>query len=243
MERLQKFMAAAGVASRRASEELIRAGRVAVNGQVVRLLGTRVDPARDAVAVDGQPLKLRRKLYVAVNKPRGYVCTRRDPEQRRIVLDLLPREWSHLHPVGRLDYDSEGLLLLTNDGEFSNRLTHPRYGVLKTYMVVLDGRVPDEVVRAACRGIFHEGERLKAHSARVLKVTPSHSIVEVQLGEGRNREVRRLFEAQGFRVSRLERVQIGRLRLGELPAGKWRTLTASEIESLLKHHETTSPSD
>ena len=131
MVRLQKFLAEAGVASRRASEEIILAGGVAINGQIVKVLGTKVDPVHDRVTVDGTRVKIKRKLYVALNKPRGYLCSRRDPANRRAVGDLLPKEWTSLYPVGRLDYDSEGLLFLTNDGEFCLRLTHPRYGVPK----------------------------------------------------------------------------------------------------------------
>ena len=231
--RLQKFLAEAGVASRRAAEKLILEGRVAVNGHAVEELGAKVDPMADRVSVDGSPVKLQRKMYVALNKPRGYLCTRQDELDRRTVGELLPREWSKLYPVGRLDYDSEGLLFLTNDGDFSLRLTHPRYGVRKRYRAIVEGRVEEGVAGELVRGVMHEGERLKAEQARVLSANNTSSVVELELAEGRNREVRRMFEARGLEVRRLVRTQIGKIKLGELPSGKWRTLTESEINSLL----------
>jgi 23S rRNA pseudouridine2605 synthase len=231
--RLQKFLAEAGVASRRASEEIILAGRVMVNGQVVRKLGTKVLPGQDRVEVDGQPLKVRRKLYVAVNKPPGYLCTRKDPFDRRTISVLLPKEWRHLVSVGRLDNESEGLIFLTNDGDFALRLTHPRYGVHKTYRVTVESKVAPPIVAKLLAGVEDAGEILKAEKARIISANNSHSVVELELTEGKNREIRRLFEALGFSISRLQRIQIGRIKLGELPAGKWRTLTEPEIKSLL----------
>jgi 23S rRNA pseudouridine2605 synthase len=240
MVRLQKFLAEAGVASRRASEELILAGGVAVNGRVVKVLGTKVDPARDRVTVDGTPAKTKRKLYVALNKPRGYLCSRRDPAQRRAVGDLLPKEWTGLYPVGRLDYDTEGLLFLTNDGDFCLHLTHPRYGVRKKYLATVEGRVRPQTLTQMVRGVVHEQETLRADKTRLLSANQSHSVVEVELTEGKYREVRRLFESQGLTVTHLRRTQIGRIKLGELPVGKWRTLTGPEIRTLLSNN---SPSD
>ncbi len=233
MVRLQKILADAGVASRRASEQFIVEGRVAVNGTVVRELGTKVDPARDRVTVDGRPLKAKRKLYVALNKPPGIVCTRHDPEGRSTVCDLLPAEWSNLFPVGRLDYASEGLIFLSNDGDFCLKLTHPRFGVRKKYQVTIEGRVDDEFPRLMSRGLLHEGELLRAERVRVLSSNNSSSLLEVELAEGKNRELRRMFEVLGRAVTRLQRVQIGPIRLGELRAGRWRTLTDTEIASLL----------
>jgi pseudouridine synthase len=231
--RLQKFLAEAGVASRRASEQIILAGRVSVNGQTLRELGSKVDPEADQVAVDGTPLRVKRKLYVALNKPRGYVCSREDDLKRRTIGQLLPREWSNLYSVGRLDFDSEGLLFLTNDGQFSLHLTHPRYGVRKKYLATVEGRVAPEALSQFTRGVTHEGEKLKVESARLRSVSNSQSLVELELAEGKNREVRRLFESQGLTVRRLQRTQIGKIKLGELPSGKWRTLTEPEIKSLL----------
>lgn len=233
MVRLQKFLAEAGVASRRASEQIILAGRVSVNGHIVRELGTKVDPAQDSIKLDNSPVRQKRKLYVAVNKPRGYVCSRQDERQRRLIGDLLPKEWNNLYPVGRLDYDSEGLIFLTNDGEFSLHLTHPRYGVRKKYLATVEGRVEQDMLQRFTRGIVHEGEKLKVERARALSVHNSTSLVELELAEGKNREVRRLFESQGLTVTRLVRTQIGKIKIGELRSGKWRTLTEAEIKSLL----------
>jgi 23S rRNA pseudouridine2605 synthase len=226
--RLQKFLAEAGVASRRASELVILDGRVSVNGKVVSELGVKVDPDRDVVALDGHPLKTRRKSYIALHKPPGYVCTRKDELNRRTIYDLLPKEWSNLYSVGRLDNESEGLIFLTNDGDFSLRLTHPRYGVRKKYIALVEGRVEQPLLKK-----FTEGEKLKAEKVKLLSANNSHSEVELELGEGKNREVRRLFEAIGLTVERLARVQVGKIRIGELKSGKWRTLTEAEIKSLI----------
>lgn len=192
-----------------------------------------MDPLHDAVKVEGRPVKARRKIYVALHKPRGVLSTRSDEMERRIVTDLLPKEWSHLHPVGRLDRDSEGLIFLTNDGEFTLRLTHPRFGVRKKYRAIVEGRVEPVMLRRFTEGVEHEGERLRAEHARLVDANNSHSIVELELAEGKNREVRRLFESQGLLVERLQRTQIGPIRLGELPEGRWRALTAAEVKALL----------
>jgi 23S rRNA pseudouridine2605 synthase len=233
MVRLQKFLADAGVASRRAGEQLILEGRVAVNGQTVQQLGTKIDPEHDRVSVDGKAVRAKRKLYVAINKPRGLVCSRKDELSRPTVYNLLPKEWDHLHSVGRLDYNTEGLLFLTNDGEFSLRLTHPRYGVRKKYLATVEGRIEREMLRRFTQGVYHQGERLQADKARPVSVGQKQSVVELELAEGKYREVRRLFETEGVTVKRLQRIQIGKIRLGELPPGKWRTLTEPEIKSLL----------
>lgn len=226
-------MAEAGLASRRAGEQIILAGRVRVDGQVVRTLGIKVDPSQERVTVDGEAIQAKRKLYIALNKPRGCVCSRNDPQGRRTINDFLPKEWNDLYSVGRLDWDSEGLILLTNDGQFCLRLTHPRYGVRKKYRVTVAGRVEKEVLSRMMRGVLHEGEHLRADKARLLEANNTHSIAELELTEGKNREARRLFETQGLPVNRLQRTQIGQIKLGELPSGKWRTLTKSEIKSLL----------
>ena len=239
--RLQKLLADAGVASRRASEEIIQGGRVAVNGQIVREMGAKVDPIHDAVAVDGDPVRAKRKLYIALNKPAGYVSSRQDPHGRRTVGELLPQEWGNLYTVGRLDYNTDGLIFLTNDGEFSLRLTHPRYGVHKKYHVVVEGKVGPEVIGKILKGVFHEGDRLKAKAARILEATRSKSLIELELAEGKNREARRLFESQGFKVTALKRIQIGPIKLGELRSGHWRALTATEIKSLLAQSNLASP--
>lgn len=234
MLRLQKFLADAGVASRRESERLIVDGQVAVNGHTVRLLGTKVDPERDTVMVDGRPVRPRKKLYVAVHKPPGFLCTRKDPGERRVIADLLPPEWAHLFSVGRLDLESEGLIFLTNDGEFSLRLTHPRYGVRKIYRVLVKGRVEPSDTAPFLRGIEDQGEHLRAERVKILRSNNSHSLVEVELKQGKNHEVRRLFDGIGHPVEMLQRIQIGPIKLGQLPVGKWRVLTDSEVKSLLR---------
>ena len=221
------------MASRRAGEQWIRDGRVAVNGEVVRQLGVKVDPARDQVTVDGRAIRARRKLYVALHKPRGCICSRKDELNRPTIYELLPKEWGNLYSAGRLDYNTEGLIFLTNDGQFALRLTHPRYEVRKKYTATIEGRVEPEALNRIARGVFHEGEKLKAEKARLISAGPSRSVVELELAEGKNREARRLFESQGLRVKRLQRTQIGRIKLGELKPGKWRTLTEPEIKSLL----------
>jgi 23S rRNA pseudouridine2605 synthase len=233
MVRLQKFLAEAGVASRRASERFIVDGRVSVNGQTVTELGAKVDPARDKISVDGRTLKAKRKLYVALNKPPGYICTRRDPESRKIISELLPEEWSNLVSVGRLDCASEGLIFLTNDGDFCLKLTHPRYGVRKKYRVTIEGRVDRAFTELLVKGVVHEGERLKAERARVLATNNSTTLLEIELAEGKYRELRRMFEVLERAVIKLQRVQIGPIKLGELRLGRWRTLTEAEIKSLL----------
>lgn len=231
--RLQKYLADAGVASRRAAEGIILERRVTVNGTVVSELGTRVEPDRDQVAVDGKPVRSQRKLYVALNKPRGFTCTRRDPHAERVVGELLPPEWSNLYPVGRLDRDSEGLLFLTNDGDFCLRLTHPRYGITKKYQVTVAGRVDAAMLTRFRNGVVAQGERLKIERGRILASNLGESLVELELAEGRHHEVRRLFASENLEVTRLVRNQIGPIRLGELRPGRWRTLTLAELKPLL----------
>ena len=233
MVRLQKFLAEAGVASRRASEGLIREGKVSVNGEIVRELGTKVDPLKDSVIIAGKVVRPRRKIYVAIHKPAGCVVTRNDPEGRPTIFDLLPAEWRHLYPVGRLDYNSEGLLFLTNDGDFALRLTHPRYGVLKRYELTVEGRVNRSVEREFVRGVVDKGDRLRARSAHIVSSSKSQSVIELELGEGKNREIRRICAVLGLQVRQLVRQQIGKIKLGQLRNGKWRTLTEAEIKSLL----------
>ena len=231
--RLQKYLAEAGVASRRASERIIVEGRVVVNGKVARELGTKVDPERDRVTVDGDAVKVKRKIYVALNKPRGIVCSRNDPSGRSTIGELLPTEWQHLYSVGRLDRDSEGLLFLTNDGEFSLRLTHPRYGVAKKYVLTVEHKIAPNMLDKMREGVFDQGERLKAQKARIISASNKQSVLELELLEGKYREIRRMCDLLGLTVLRLQRVQIGKIKLGELKVGRWRTLTDGEIISLL----------
>ncbi|MGN6386564.1 MAG: pseudouridine synthase [Verrucomicrobiota bacterium] len=233
MVRLQKFLADAGIASRRASEQIILEGRVMVNGKTVTELGSKIDPDSDRITLDGQPVKVKRKIYLAVNKPPKFICSKADPEKRNSVHDLLPREWAHLQSVGRLDYLSEGLIFYTNDGEFALRLTHPRYGIRKKYLVTVKGEVTPDHIRTFLKGVYDQDEVLRAEQGRILKNSHAYSLVELVLKEGKNREVRRMFESQSLEVERLQRVQIGPIKLGQLPKGKWRTLTAPEIKSLM----------
>jgi len=231
--RLQKFLADAGIASRRAAEQIILDGRVSVNGRQIRLLGTKVEPAHDEVSVDGKLVRAKRKLYLALNKPPGCVCSHKDELGRPTIYQLLPKEWQIVHSVGRLDFNSEGLIFLTNDGQFALRLTHPRYGVRKKYIATVEGKVESAMLAEFTRGIFHGGEKLKAEKTRLLGSSSAKSVVELELAEGKNREVRRLFESQNLMVKRLQRVQIGKIKLGELKPGRWRTLTETEIKTLV----------
>jgi len=234
MVRLQKFLAQAGIASRRASEAIILAGRVEVNGRPVTRLGTQVDPAKDVVTVSGKPIQPLSHRYVAVHKPKGVLCTRKDERGRALLGDLLPPDWD-LKPVGRLDRDSEGLIFATNDGEFALRMTHPRYNVPKVYTVEVKGKVPQTALTQFTEGVEDAGELLRARKATLVSSTRARSIVRIELTEGKNREVRRLFATQKIKVIRLTRVQIGKIKLGELPPGKWRTLTETEIQTLLRN--------
>jgi 23S rRNA pseudouridine2605 synthase len=226
-ERLQKVLARAGVASRRASEELIGAGRVTVNGDLARL-GQRVDPEHDQVAVDGVPVGVRPGLvYYLLNKPRGVVSTASDPEGRPTVTGLVPPE-PRVHPVGRLDADSEGLLLLTNDGELTHRLTHPSFGVEKEYLVSVAGKPSAGAIRSLRSGVQLD-DGLTAR-ARVSQVEPS--LLRITIHEGRKRQVRRMCEMVGHPVTRLVRTRIGPLRDPGLSPGAWRALTTAEVRRL-----------
>lgn len=236
-ERLQKVLAHAGVASRRHAEELMRAGRVTVNGIVARALGTRVDPARDDVRVDGAPVRgVTSHTYVLLNKPAGLVTTMRDPQGRRTVLDLLPPELvaRRIYPVGRLDRDTEGLLLLTDDGALALRLTHPRYALAKVYEALVEGHPTAQTLAALARGVVLPGEVRPTAPARawVVRRDGAQTWIGLELHEGRNRQVRRMLDAVGHPVARLRRTRVGPLTLGTLPVGSWRHLTASEVAQL-----------
>lgn len=233
--RLQKLLADSGVASRRGAETFIEAGRVTVNGVVVSRLGTTVDPRSDRVELDGKVLRIKPKLYLALNKPKGYICSRDDERGRRTVFDLLPSEWSHVFTVGRLDGDSEGLIFLTNDGDFSLRLSHPRFGVVKRYLVKIAGRANGSTIEGVTRGVQDQGEWLRAAEARIVRSAQQQSLIELDLVAGKKREIRRLFQALGYHVLRLQRIQIGQIKLGDLPSGRWRTLNKDEVATLTRH--------
>jgi 23S rRNA pseudouridine2605 synthase len=230
-DRLQKVLAHAGVASRRAAEEMIVAGRVAVNGEVVRELGRRVVPA-DRIEVDGKPIVgTPTHVYVAVNKPLGVVSTTRDPEGRPTITSLVRRP-ERLYPVGRLDWDTEGLLLLTNDGELTHRLTHPKYGVEKEYHALVAGYPSPVVLRQLAEGIQLDDGWTAPAKVRRLRQDSQGIWLSVTLHEGRNRQVRRMLDAVRHPVRQLRRVRFGAVELGELASGKVRELTADELNSL-----------
>ncbi len=232
--RLQKVLAVAGLGSRRACEELITAGRVTVNGRDARL-GMRVDPEADVVAVDGSAVPTATGLvYVAINKPRGMLSTMSDERARPCVGDLVADLSTLLHHVGRLDADSEGLLLLTNDGALSHRLTHPSYGVLKTYLVEVDGVVPRSLGRQLRAGVELEDGLVTADGFRVVDSTPGRSVLELSVHEGRKHVVRRALAEVGYPVTRLVRVAVGPIRLGGLKPGRRRRLQPGEVHSLYR---------
>ena len=238
-ERLQKILSTAGVASRRLSEELILQGRGSVNGKTITELGTKADPAVDEIKVDGRRIKSeQRKRYVLLNKPRGYITTRSDPEGRPTVMDLMKGVKEYIYPVGRLDYDSEGLLLLTNDGELAARLTHPRHEVEKVYEARVKGVPDDHALDRLARGVPIDGRRTAPAKIRAsepfARGSGEQTIVEISIHEGRQRQVRKMFEAVGHPVVRLRRVRIGPLEDPDMPVGHWRELTPQEVGRLQK---------
>ncbi len=231
-ERLQKVLASAGLASRRECEQLITDGRVEVDGQVVSELGVRVDRNRQEIKVDGEPLPRPKLVYFAIHKPAGVVTTARDPAGRPRVIDLLPPGVGRVFPVGRLDLESEGLILATNDGELANQLTHPKHGVEKTYDVQVAGHMEPDVLQQLRRGVHLSEGYAHAVHARIKSKLKKSTLLEMVLDEGRNREVRRLLARVGHKVQRLTRVAVGPVRLGEMPRGAVRRLTQEEVRKL-----------
>jgi len=233
MERLQKFLATAGVCSRRAGERLIEEGRVQVNGRVIREQGTRVDPVQDTVRVDGKTVGARpaRPVYIVLNKPREYVTTLSDPERRRTIADLVRDVPVRVFPVGRLDYHSEGLLILTNDGALARDLMHPGKGVPKTYAVKVRGQPESESLRRMARGIRLDGRKTSAAQVRLVK-PGANSWLEITVIEGRKHLVRRMCDAVGHPVVKLRRTRYDGIRLGKLASGSWRHLGPRELERL-----------
>ena len=235
-ERLQKIMAASGVASRRKAEEIIAAGRVTLNGKVVTEQGTKADSERDEICVDGKPLKKAERLvYYMLNKPKGYVTTVHDPEGRPTVMELLPKRGERVYPVGRLDYASEGLLLMTNDGELAAKLMKAGSHVPKTYRVKVSGKPEEQVIAKLRAGVsiaLEDGRRVKTSPAKLRLVEDgANPWYEVVLTEGRNRQIRRMFEEVGHHVEKIKRMQLGPLML-DVGSGRVRELKAGEVEKL-----------
>lgn len=230
--RLQKHIADCGAASRRKAEELIIAGKVRVNGRIASI-GDKVDPKRDKVTVNGKNLIfVKDKIYIMLNKPRGFVTTMKDELGRKNVSDLVKDAGGRLFPVGRLDKDSEGLLIMTNDGDFANKLTHPSSHVNKTYRVTVGGAVNDEQLDQMSTGIVIEGKKTLPCDVFVAERKPDRTVIIFILNEGRNRQIRKMCEAVGLNVLRLKRIEIAGVKLGMLPQGKWRPLNEKEMRHL-----------
>lgn len=237
MDRLQKILSGAGIASRRAAERLMLDGHVSVNGQIVRELGAKADAERDDIQVGGRRIRIRsRRRYLLLNKPRGYVTTRSDPEGRPTVMDFLKGIRDYVYPVGRLDYDSEGLLLLTNDGDLAARLMHPRHGIGRVYEARLRGTPDDRALRRLTTGVRLDGRKTAPARVRLLACAvgarADQSVLELTIIEGRTRQVRRMCEAVGHPVVRLRRVRIGPIADPSLKPGTFRELTRDEIRKL-----------
>lgn len=233
--RLNKFLAQAGVASRREADRMITEGRVTVNNTVVEELGIQIDPRMDAVRVDGRKIKKeRQEFYLCLNKPTGYLVTLKDPFNRPTVLELLPKLKKRVFPVGRLDMDSEGLLLLTNNGELANRLMHPRYRIKKVYEVRTKGIPSHKSLQRLERGIHLDGKKTAPAVVTHLGSDPKNARIRIELTEGRKREVRRMFEAIGYSLFSLKRINYAGIAIGTLKKGQWRYLTPSEVTHLKK---------
>lgn len=232
--RLQKFMAECGVASRRKCEELIDSKKVKVNGHVAQI-GDKINPKKDIVTVHGKKIASERKqYYVMLHKPRGYVTTVSDEFDRKTVMDLVKDVNARIYPVGRLDKDSEGLLLLTNDGAFANAMSHPRNAYSKVYRVTVRPPVDDEMIYTLRNGIEIDGRMTAPCQVTVLTKEKERVVLEFIIHEGRNRQIRKMCEAVGITIARLKRTSIGSLKLGMLPQGKWRMLTEDEVKKLLR---------
>ena len=231
--RLQKFLSECSVASRRKSEELIREGKVWVNGKKASI-GDKVDPKRDEVTVNGKKVTaVKQKYYIMLNKPRGYVTTKSDELGRKCVAELVADVGATVYPVGRLDRDSEGMLLLTNDGEFANGVMHPRKHIPKTYRVTVRSTITKEQTEELSNGVLIDGRETLPAEVAVLEKNETRSVLQIKIFEGRNRQIRKMCEEVGLEVIRLKRTSIGSLKLGMLQPGKWRELTADEVHKLV----------
>lgn len=235
MERLQKIIAQAGIASRRHAEQLIQEGRVKVNGKTVTELGVKADVAKDRITVDGKLLKHEpKKYYIILHKPRGYVTTMADPQGRKTVSDLVKDIPVRLHPIGRLDYDTEGLLLMTNDGDLTFALTHPKHEIKKTYAARVDGVPKAADLELLARGVELEDGLTAPAEIALVDIIDGNGVLEITIHEGRNRQVRRMCEKIGYPVIRLKRKQLAFLTLDKVARGRYRHLTVKEIEGLKK---------
>lgn len=235
-ERLQKIIATAGITSRRRAEELITQGRVSVNNVVITKLGEKADAGKDTIRIDGKTISIgKTKYYIALNKPAGFVTTLHDPQNRPTVVDLLSDVPERVYPVGRLDYDSKGLLLLTNDGDFAQKVQHPRFQQPKIYKVKIQGHLSREDLIRLGKGIKLPDSVFKPENLRIEKINDRSCWLQLTLREGKNRIIRRGFEAAGYRVAILMRESIGDLRLGNLKEGSWRHLTKKEVDQLLNN--------
>jgi len=231
--RLNKYIAQSGVASRREADRLIEAGRVKVNGKVISELGSKIEDREDRVWVDGKTIKpVEETIYLMLNKPLGYLVTRKDPFKRTTIFNLLLEEFPRVFPVGRLDYDSEGLLLLTNDGELTNRLLHPRYNIKKVYRVKVKGTPDSSAIDRLAKGIYLDNKKTSPAVIRKLGGSNQVTILSFEIHEGRKREVRRMCEAIGCPVMQLKRIKFAGLVLGKLKSGQWRHLSPAEVKNL-----------
>lgn len=235
MIRLQKYIADCGVASRRGAEELIKAGRVKVNGEIIREMGVKVDEENDVVEFDGQRLKQQNKLvYIMLNKPEGFVTTVSDDKGRDTVMHLVEEIPVRIYPVGRLDYDTEGLLLMTNDGDLTYKITHPKNNIEKTYEAEITGNIGMDTLIKLRSGVWIDGVKTSPAKVEVIGATRLGTKVRITIHEGRNRQVRKMFESVGCIVKRLKRTEEAGLKLGHIPLGRWRRLTESEVNMLKK---------
>ncbi len=232
MDRIQKIIAHAGICSRRKAEKYIAEGRVKVDGELVTQPGLKVDPQKTIITVDGKPLQEEKKIYILLHKPRGYVTTLSDPQGRPIVTDLLPEIQERLFPVGRLDLDSEGALLLTNDGALANQVLHPRFEVNKTYEATLQNLPKKSDLQKLEQGIVLDGKKTWPAQLRILKKKKDVAVVEIIIHEGKKRQVRKMFQAVGHPVIRLKRTSYGRLQLKNLPEGSYRFLDQNDVKKL-----------
>ena len=230
--RLQKFMSECGVASRRKSEEIIAEGKVTVNGEKAEI-GCKIDPERDRVKVNGKKIERPNKfIYLMLNKPRGYISTMSDEQGRKCVAELVSDADARVYPIGRLDKDSEGMLLFTNDGEFANKMMHPSGGMTKTYRVTVRPSITEEQINKMMTGMMLDGKKTLPADIKILINEPGRVVLEITISEGRNRQIRRMCEGVGLQVARLKRISTGRLKMGMLQPGKWRRLTKAEVKLL-----------